>query len=51
MIVQSAPKRIRAWKSKAAASGMTLKEWVERSLDVAPVLETTVRPRSAEAAE
>ena len=44
LIVESEPKRIRSWKAKAEASGMTIKQWVEHSLDAAPVLTTTVRP-------
>jgi len=44
LIVESAPKRIRAWKAKASASGMTIKQWVEHSLDAAPVLTMTVQP-------
>lgn len=45
LIVESAPKRIRSWKAKAEASGMTIKQWVEHSLDAAPVLITSVQPR------
>jgi len=47
LIVASDPKRIRGWKSKALASGMTIKQWVEHSLDAAPVLTTTVQPRES----
>jgi hypothetical protein len=45
LIVESEPKRIRAWKAKAEASGMTIKQWVEHSLDVAPILTMKVQPR------
>lgn len=48
LIVESEPKRIRAWKAKASASGMTIKQWVEHSLDAAPVLTTTVRPATSD---
>lgn len=44
LVVVSDPKRIRGWKSKAQASGMTIKQWVEHSLDAAPVLTTTIQP-------
>ena len=47
LLVESAPDRIRAWKAKAAASGMSIKQWVEHSLDAAPVLTVTVQPRKA----
>jgi len=42
LIVESEPKRIRSWKAKASASGMTIKQWVEHSLDAAPVLKMTI---------
>lgn len=45
LFVESAPERIRAWKAKAEASGMTVKQWVEHSLDAAPVLTMTIQPR------
>jgi hypothetical protein len=45
LIVETAPKRIRAWKAKAAASDMTIKRWVEHSLDAAPILAMKIQPR------
>ena len=44
--------QFRAWRSKARTSGMTLREWVTRTLDSAPVLRVDVKPvEAAEAAE
>ena len=45
LTIVSAPRRVKEWRAKAAASGMSLKSWVEHSLDAAPVLEIKVSPK------
>ena len=50
LTIVSAPRRIKEWRAKAVASGMSLKNWVEHSLDAAPVLEVKVSPKSADGA-
>lgn len=47
--VMTTKERLRTWQSKARTSGMTLREWVTRSLDSAPILRVDVKP--VEAAE
>lgn len=45
LTIRSAPSRLKEWRAKASQSGMTLKSWVEHSLDAAPVLEIKVFPK------
>ena len=45
LTIRSAPSRLKEWRTKASQSDMTLKSWVEHSLDAAPVLEIKVSPR------
>lgn len=46
LTIVSTPKRLKAWRAKADSSGMSLKSWVEHSLDAAPVLEIKVSPKT-----
>lgn len=41
--VMATKDRIRTWRTKARTSGMTLREWVTRTLDSAPILRVDVK--------
>ena len=46
--VMTTKAQLHSWQNKARTSGMTLREWVTRSLNSAPVLRIDVKPVTAE---
>ncbi len=42
--VMTTREQFRVWQGKARASGMTLREWVTRALDSAPIFRVDVTP-------
>ena len=42
--VMTTPQRLRTWQNKSVRSGMSLREWVTRTLDAGPVLRIEVKP-------
>lgn len=48
MHVMTTKERLRTWQAKARASGMTLREWVTRTLDSAQILRVDVTPVQTE---
>lgn len=42
MQVHTTKDRVAQWRAKAEESGMSFKEWVERTLDDAPIYKITV---------
>ena len=42
--VMTTKEQLRTWRSKARTSQMTLREWVTRTLDSAPILRVDVKP-------
>jgi hypothetical protein len=42
--VMATKDKLHTWRTKARTSGMTLREWVTRTLDSGPVLRVDIRP-------
>lgn len=42
--VMTTRKRLDTWRRKARMSGMTLREWVTRTLDAGPIFRVDVKP-------